>query len=75
MHSTSNSIKFTPYSDANGVIDELFESICLKYHENLKISMRESDFIFDSVQLMCCKCHRVSFIRGGLVHILILQTG
>ena len=65
MHSTSNNIKFTPYSDANGVIDELFESLCSKYPENLEISMRESDFISDSVQLMCYKCHRVNFIHGG----------
>ena len=28
MHSTSNNIKFTPYSDVNEVIDELFESLC-----------------------------------------------
>ena len=27
--------------------------------------MRESDFIFDSVQLMYYKCHKVNFRRGG----------
>ena len=27
--------------------------------------MRGSDFIFDSVQLMYCKCHKVNFSRGG----------
>ena len=27
--------------------------------------MRGSDFIFDSVQLMYCKCHKVNFKRGG----------
>ena len=27
--------------------------------------MRGSDFIFDSVQLMYCKCHKVNFRRGG----------
>ena len=31
MHSTSNSRKFTPYSDANEVIDELFEVLHLRY--------------------------------------------
>ena len=30
-----------------------------------KTSMRESHFVFDSVQLMYYKCHRVNFIRGG----------
>ena len=28
--------------------------------------MRGSDFIFDSVQLMYYKCHKVNFKRGGL---------
>ena len=33
--------------------------------------MRGSDFIFDSVQLMYYKCHKVSFKRGGsLIDIL-----
>ena len=27
--------------------------------------MKGSDFIFDSVQLMYCKCHKVIFIRDG----------
>ena len=27
--------------------------------------MRGSDFIFDSVQLMYCKCHKVNFRGGG----------
>ena len=26
--------------------------------------MKRSDFIFDSVQLMCYKCHKVNFIRS-----------
>ena len=32
--------------------------------ETLMTSMRGSDFIFDSVQLMYYKCHKVSFKRG-----------
>ena len=31
MHSTSDKRKFTPYSDANEVIDELFEVLHLRY--------------------------------------------
>ena len=52
MHLISSNIKFTPYSDANDVVDELFESLCSKYQVNLEASMRGSDFLFDSVQLM-----------------------
>ena len=65
MHSVNDNIKCTPYSDANEVIEELFESLHSKYQVNLETSMRGSDFIFDSVQLMYYKFHRVNFICGG----------
>ena len=32
---------------------------------NLETSMKGSDFIFDSVQLMYYKCHNVNFKRNG----------
>ena len=57
--------KYKPYSDANYVIDDIFELLRSKYQVNLETSVRESDFIFDSVQMMYCKCHIVSFICGG----------
>ena len=65
MHLSSGNIKFTPYGDANDVVDELFESLRSKYQLNLEISMRRSDFIFNLVQLMYCKCYRIHFMRGG----------
>ena len=60
-----NNLKFTHYSDANVLIEKLFKSLRLKYQENLKTSIKGSDFIFDSVQLMYYKCHKVNFTRGG----------
>ena len=65
MHSTSDNIKFTSYNDANEVVNELFESLRSRYQGNLETSMRGSDFIFHSVQLMYHKCHKVNFRRGG----------
>ena len=66
MHSGSGNIKLTSYNDANEVIDELFESLRLRCQGNLETSMRGIDFwIFDSVQLMYYKCHKVNFKRGG----------
>ena len=65
MHSASDNIKFTPYNDAEKVVKELFESLHSKYQDNLETSMRESDFIFDLVQLMYYKFHQVNFKRGG----------
>ena len=58
-------MKFTPYNDAEKVVKELLESLRSKYQDNLETSMRESDFIFDLVQLMYYKFHQVNFKRGG----------
>ena len=65
MHSSSDIIKFTSSNDANEVVDDLFESLCSKYEDNLDTPIRGNDFIFDSVQLMYYKFHKVSFKRGG----------
>ena len=64
-HSRSNNIKFISYNDGNKVVDELFESLRSRYQGHLQTSIRESDFIFDLVQLMYYKCHKVNFRRGG----------
>ena len=65
MHSRSKNTKFTSYIDANEVVGEPFESLHSRYQGNLETSMRRSDFIFDSVQLMYYKCQKVNFKRGG----------
>ena len=65
MHSNSDNIKFTHYDDANEVVNELCKSLRSKYQENLETSMKGSNFIFDSVQLMYCKCYKVNFVPGG----------
>ena len=65
MYSTSGNIKFTSYSNPNEVVNELFQSRRSKYQDNLETSMRGSDFIFDSVQLMRYKFYKVNFKRGS----------
>ena len=66
MHSKGDNIKFTSYNDANKVVDELFDSLISIYQGNLETSMGKSEFIFDSVEFMYYKCHKVNFRRGGL---------
>ena len=63
IHSKSNNIKFTSYINAREVVDEIFGSLRWRYQNNLGTSMRGSDSIFDLVQLMYYKCHKVTF-RG-----------
>ena len=68
MHPKCDNIKITSYNDVNEVVDELFNSLRSRYQGNLDKSMRGSDFIFDAVQLMYCKCHKVNFRRGGVIY-------
>ena len=65
MHSNKGNIKFTSYDDANEVVSELLKYLRSKYQESLETSTKGSDFIFDSIQLLYYKCHKVSFKRGG----------
>ena len=61
MHSKSDNIKSTPYNNSNEVVDELFESLLLRFQGNLETSIELNEFNFDSVQLRYHKCHKVSF--------------
>ena len=47
MHSKGTNIEFVFYDNANEVVDELFESLLLRYHIGLETSMRGRDFIFN----------------------------
>ena len=53
MHSSSDNIKFTSYSEVN-VIKKLFKSLRSKHQDGFETSMKGSDFIFDLVQLIYC---------------------
>ena len=63
MQSKSDSIEFISNDNANEVVNELFESLLPKYQIGFKTSIRGSDFVFDSIQLFCYKCHKINFNR------------
>ena len=65
MNSWSYNIKFTSYNDANEVVCELFELVRSRYQGKLWTSIRGSDFIFYSVQMIYYRCHLVNFRRDG----------
>ena len=64
MHSKTDSIKLTSYNDANEVVDEVFHSLRSRYQENLETLIRGTESIFNSVQLLYQKRHKVIFRRG-----------
>ena len=65
MHSKSDSVELMTYDNVNDIVDELFVSLFSRYQIGLEISVRGSDFIFDSVQVLHYKCQKINFKRGG----------
>ena len=63
MYNTLKQQQYKTY--ANEVVDESFELLRSRYQINLETSMIGSDFIFDTVQLMHCKCHKIKSRHGG----------
>ena len=53
------------YDNANKVVHELFDPLLLRYQIGLEISMRGRAFIFESVQRLYYKCHKIHFKRWG----------
>ena len=53
------------YDNANKVVHELFDPLLLRYQIGLEISMRGRAFIFESVQRLHYKCHKIHFKRWG----------
>ena len=64
MHSNSDNIE-TRGSETAEIIEELFESLVKKYQEGLEEKLRGSEFIFDGVDLLYSKLHRISLNRCG----------
>ena len=52
MHTKSDNIEIMIGSETDDIIDEFFESLLQKYQEGLEESMKGSEFIFDSVDLL-----------------------
>ena len=52
-------------NETDEIIEELFESLLKKYKEGLEKSMRRSEFVFDGVDLLYYKLHKISLNRVG----------
>ena len=55
MHTKSDNIEFMVGNETDDIIKNLFESFSQKYQEGLEKSMKGSESIFDSVDLLNCK--------------------
>ena len=65
MHARSNNVEIMDGSETNEIIEDLFESLLQKYQEGLEESMRGSEFVYDSVDVLYYNLNKVSLRRGG----------
>ena len=65
IHTKSDNIAVMMGSEADEVIEELFKCFLQRYQEGLEDSMRESNFIFDSVNSLYYNLNKISLSRGG----------
>ena len=59
MHSNSDNIEIMNNDRA------VFQSFLSRYQIGFETSMRDSNFIFDCVYLLCYKCHKINFKSVG----------
>ena len=65
MHTPSDNIEIMMGSETDEIIQELFESFLQRYQEGFEESMRGSEFIFDSVDVLCYNnLNKISLRRG-----------
>ena len=65
MHSKSDNIEIMIIDQADEVIKELFKQLPKRYQTNLEKSMNGSEFILDYAHLLCYKCYKIIWSRGG----------
>ena len=65
MHTKSNNVEIMIGSETNQIIKSLFESFLQKYQQGLEESMRGSEFVYESVDVLYYNLNRVSLSRGG----------
>ena len=66
MHSKSDNIKVMSHNKPDEVIGELFESFHSRYQIGTEALIKSSAFIFDCVNLLHYKCHKINFTHGIL---------
>ena len=65
MHTKSNNVEIMMGSETDQIIEELFESRLQLYQKDLEESMRGSEFVYDTVDVLYYNLNKVSLSRGG----------
>ena len=69
MRTKSDNIEIMIGSETDEIIEELFKSLLQRYQEGLEESMKGSEFIFDSVNLLHYHLQKTSLKRTGSSYI------
>ena len=69
MHTKTDNIEFIIGSQTNHIIEELCESLLQKYQQGLEKSIKASEFVFDSADLLFYNLQRTSLKnkRGSII--------
>ena len=65
MHTKSHNIEIMVGSETDEIIEKLFESLLQNYQKVLEESMRRSEFVRDSIDLLYYHLQKVGLKRGG----------
>ena len=65
MHSKCDNIEIMMGSATDEIIEEIFDSLLQRYQEGLEESMKGSEFIFDSVDVLYYNLNKISVNKGG----------
>ena len=65
MHTKIDSIKIMIGKETDETTKESFDLLLQRYQEKLEQSTRRSELVFDSVDILYCKRHKISLNGGG----------
>ena len=65
MHSNSDNIEIMIGNETNEIIEKLFHSLLQKHQKRFKELSKRNEFVFNSVNLLYYKFHKLSLNRGG----------
>ena len=65
MYTKSHNIEIIIGNETDEIIEKFFESLLQNYKKDLEESMRGSEFVRDSIDLLYYHLRRISLKRGG----------
>ena len=64
MYTKTNNVEIMIRSETDEIVEDLFESFLQKYQEGLEESMRGSESVYDSVDVLYYNLNKVSLSRS-----------